>query len=91
MGWWGRFLRRRTASPSAGFEARAVFKLYSEDGRREAEVLELRDRKAYVIERDWVEGTMFKARHPGRPVGPFASVEAAEAFIVSTAWFCGRE
>jgi hypothetical protein len=24
-------------------------------------------------------------------VGPFASPEAAESFIVATAWFCGRD
>jgi hypothetical protein len=31
----------------------------------------------------------FKDRHSGKMVGPFASPEAAEKFIVATPWLCG--
>jgi hypothetical protein len=42
-----------------------------------------------LAERDWVGGA-FNDRHSGRMVGPFASPEDAEKFIVTTAWFRGR-
>jgi hypothetical protein len=73
-----------------GQEFRVAFNLYSSDGRREVEVREFRSGQTYLVERDLVEGTTFKDRHDGRMVGPFASPEVAEKFIVATAWFCGR-
>jgi hypothetical protein len=72
-----------------GQEYRSAFTLYSEDGRRAAEVLEFRNGETYLDEREWLEGTTFKNRHSGSLVGPFASPEDAEKFIVATPWFRG--
>jgi len=72
-----------------GQEYRIAFKLYSEDGKRAADVLEFRNGETYLDEQEWVEGTTFKNRHSGRLVGPFASPTDAENFIVATPWFCG--
>lgn len=74
-----------------GQEYRSAFTLYSEDGKRAAEVLEFRNGEIYLDEQEWVEGTTFKNRHSGSLVGPFASPEDAEKFIVATSWFCGEE
>jgi hypothetical protein len=90
MAWWDKLLKREAKSPLAGQEYRGVFSLYSQDGKREAEVREFRNGEIYLAEREWVEGTTFQDRHSGRLVGPFASPEDAESFIVATAWFCGR-
>ncbi len=76
-------------SPLDGQEFRSAFTLYSEDGKRAADVLEFRNGEIYIDEQEWVEGTTFKNRHSGRLVGPFASPEEAERFIVMTPWFCG--
>jgi hypothetical protein len=91
MGWWNRLFKRRTPSPLAGSEYRVAFNLHSEDGKRGVEVREFRHGPVYLVEREWVEGTTFEDRHSGRMVGPFASVEVAENFIVATPWFCGRD
>lgn len=77
-------------SPIQGQEYRSVFKLYSADAKREVEVLEFLNGETYLDEREWVEGTTFKNRHSGSLVGPFASPEDAEKFIVATRWFTGR-
>jgi len=90
MAWWSRFFKQQANSSLAGQEYRVVSTLYSEDGRRAADVCEFRNGETYLAEREWVEGTIFKNRHDGRLVGPFASPEEAEKFIVATAWFCGR-
>ena len=87
----GRLNTRKSPLPLAGSEYRIAFNLYSDDGKREVEVREFRDGKIYLVERDWVEGTSFKDRHLGRMVGPFASADEAEKFIVATSWFCGRD
>jgi hypothetical protein len=72
-----------------GQEYRSVWTLYSVDGKRAAEVLEFRNGETYLDEREWSEGTTFKNRHSGSLVGPFASPEDAEKFIVATSWFRG--
>jgi hypothetical protein len=90
MGWWSR-LFKRPKPPLLGLEYRVAFKLYSEDGKREVEVLEFDNGESYLIERDWVADSTFKDRHSGKPVGPFTSPTAAEMFIVATPWFLGRE
>ena len=77
-------------SPIQGQEYRSVFKLYSADTKREVEVLEFLNGETYLDEREWVEGTTYKNRHSGSLVGPFASPEDAEKFIVATRWFTGR-
>jgi|ERR1035441_6233863 hypothetical protein len=78
-------------SPLAGLEYQVLFALYSVDGKRAAEVRAFCNGETYISEEEWVEGTTFKNRHAGRMVGPFASPEEAEKFIVKTAWFCGRD
>ena len=72
-----------------GQEYRIAFTLYSDDGKRAADVLEFRNGETYLDEQEWVEGTTFENRHSGRLVGPFASPADAENFIVATAWFRG--
>ncbi len=76
-------------SPIQGQEYRRACTLYSEDGKRAADVLEFSNGETYLDEQEWVEGTVFKNRHSGRLVGPFASTGDAEKFIVATAWFRG--
>ena len=88
---WNQIFKRKTGSSLYGREYKVAFKLYSEDGKREAEVREFSNGETYLVEREWVEGTTFNDRHEGRMVGPFASPKHAEKFIVATAWFCGRE
>ena len=80
-----------TKSPLQGQGYRSAFKLYSEDGKRAPNVLEFRNGETYLDEQEWVEGTIFKNRHSGRLVGPFASPADAESFIVATPWFRGSE
>jgi hypothetical protein len=72
-------------------EFRIACKLYDVDAGREVEVREFRNGEVYLVERERVDGEAFVDRHSGRMVGPFASAEAAEEFIVATAWFTGRE
>ncbi len=77
--------------PLVGQFYRFAFSLSSIDGKRAAEVREFGSGETYVAESELVEGTTFKDRHSGRMVGPFASPKDAEAFIVATLWFCGRD
>ena len=72
-----------------GQEYRSAFTLYSVDGERAAEVLEFRNGEIYIDEQEWFEGATFKNRHSGSLVGPFASPEDAEKFILATSWFRG--
>lgn len=74
-----------------GLEYRSAFTLYSVDGKRAAEGLEFRNGETYLDEQEWLEGTTFKNRHSGSLVGPFASPEDAEKFIVATSWFRGNQ
>jgi hypothetical protein len=69
----------------------SVVSVYSEDGRRAADICEFGNGETYIDEKEWVEGTTFKNRHSGRLVGPFASPSDAESFIVATAWFRGGD
>ena len=78
------------ASNLAGLSYTIAFTLYSEDGRREVEVREFSNGETYVVERDMLEGQILSDRHSGRMVGPFASPEDAEVFIVATPWFQGH-
>jgi hypothetical protein len=66
------------------------FVLYSDDGQREVEVRGFDNGTTYLVERERTEGTEFQDRHSGKMVGPFASPEAAEKFIVATDWFRGH-
>ena len=85
MALWHRFFRR--ATPSNSLEYRVAFCLYSQDGKRCSEVRERRDGATYFVDRVWVEGTTFKDRGRGEEVGPYQSLEAAEAAAVSRPWF----
>ena len=91
MAWWSRLFKRFANSPLYGLEYRVAFTLYSKDGKRSANVCEFSNGEIYLDEQEWVEGTTFKNRHSGRMVGPFASADDAERFIVATAWFLGRD
>jgi len=72
-----------------GREYRSACKLYSEDGVRAVDVLEFKGGETYLDEQERAEDGAFVNRHSGRLVGPFASPDEAEAFIVATSWFCG--
>ncbi|MGN6225969.1 MAG: hypothetical protein ACTHNM_00940 [Dyella sp.] len=74
-----------------GQEYRSAFTLYSADGKRAADVVEFRNGETYLDEREWVEGTVFKNRHAGNLVGPFASPVEAREFLVATSWFRGDD
>jgi hypothetical protein len=70
---------------------RRAFTLYSPDGRRAANVLEVDTGETYVDELERADDSTFRNRHVGRLVGPFASPAEAESFIVASPWFCGRQ
>jgi hypothetical protein len=78
-------------SPLYGQGYRVAFSLYSEDGKRAADICEFTHGETYLDEKEWVERTTFRNRHDGRLVGPFASSEDAERFIIKTAWFRGSD
>jgi hypothetical protein len=88
MAWWHRLFLGNKA-PSGRPEYRVAFRLYSQDGKREIEVRERRDGRAYFVEREWVEGTTFKDRGSGEEIGPYQSPEAAEAAAIARPWFSG--
>ena len=67
-----------------------AFTLYSEDGKRDVEVREFSNGETYIVERELLDGLTFTDRHSGGMVGPFASPEDAEVFIVATPWFQGH-
>jgi hypothetical protein len=89
MEWWDRLFKRAAKSARDGSCYRTVCTLYSEDGKRAAEVREFSNGETYLVESEWIEGTTFKDRHSGKMVGPFKSPAHAERFIVSTSWFLG--
>lgn len=90
MAWWRRLLRRSGQAARDGTEFRVAFVLYSEDGKRAAEVREFSNGQTYLLETERVERTTFEARHAGRMVGPFKTPAHAERFIVATPWFKGQ-
>jgi hypothetical protein len=90
MAWWRRLFKRKSKSLLHGLKYRVAFILYSQDGKRGAEVREFSNGETYLVEKEWVEETTFKDRHSGGMVGPFASPADAERFIVATDWFLGR-
>ena len=92
MAWLKRLFRREPEKKSLeGQMYQVTSTLYSADGKRSAQILKFGNGETYLIESDWVEGTAFKERHGGRPVGPFASPTDAERFIVATPWFNGTD
>jgi len=78
-------------SPLYGQSYHIRFSVFSEDGKRAADICAFANGETYLDEKEWVEGTTFRNRHAGRLVGPFASPEDAEHFIVKTAWFRGGD
>lgn len=90
MAWWKRLLGRTRQKSLDGAMYRVTSTLYSSDGKRAAEIREFDNGETYLLESDWVEETAFQERHGGSLVGPFASPEHAERFIVATPWFNGH-
>jgi hypothetical protein len=66
---------------------RVAFQLYSKDGARAVDVMELAGGEVYLNEQERRETGGYENRHGGSLVGPFTSAEAAETFIVGTTWF----
>lgn len=88
MAWWKRLFKRKAALD--GIDYRTVFVLYSEDGKRAAEIREFSNGQTYLLETERAEGTTFEERHAGQMVGPFKTPAHAERFIVATSWFTGQ-
>lgn len=78
------------SSPLHNQPYRSIATLYSVDGKRAVEMLEFSESGTYLDEREQVAAEVFENRHGGNLVGPFASPEQAEEFIVATAWFRGE-
>ena len=90
MKWWDRLFRQNAKASLVGRQFQARHLLYSEDGKRKAEVREFDNGETYLLESEWVEGNVFEDRHSGQMVGPFTSPSDAERFIVATPWFTGQ-
>ena len=60
MEWWDRLFKRAAKSARDGSCYRTVCTLYSEDGKRAAEVREFSNGETYLVESEWIEGTTFK-------------------------------
>lgn len=91
VAWWTRLFRKGAEPSLEGQEFKVAVRLYSEDGNREVEVCKFQDGRAYLVERELDASGAFVDRHSGSMVGPFKSPNAAEKFIVKTAWFEGRD
>lgn len=89
MKWLRRMFGRATNKSLDGTMYRVTSTLYSGDGKRSAQIREFSNGEIYLLESEWVKGTTFQDRHAGKLVGPFASPELAERFIVATSWFNG--
>ena len=87
MAWWHRFFRPKSGPLSEDLGYRVAFSLYNRNGTRCAEVRERRDGTAYFVDREHVEGTTFRDVGAGEEIGPYHSIEAAEAAAVSRPWF----
>ena len=90
MVWWKRLLGKEAKSPIAEMLYRSERTLYSLDGKRAADIMEFANGKIYIRESELAEGADFQDRHSGNVVGPFASPDDAERFIVATSWFKGE-
>lgn len=90
MTFWKRLLRKSSSPSLQGMRFQSNFTLYSSDGMRAAEVITFANGETYLRESELTEGQTFTGRHGGNLVGPFASPEAAERFIVATTWFNGE-
>ncbi|WEK42420.1 MAG: hypothetical protein P0Y64_13605 [Candidatus Sphingomonas colombiensis] len=90
MAWWNRLFKRTGHKSLDGAMYRVTSTLYSSDGKRAAEIREFDRGETCLLESDWIEDTVFKERHGGSLVGPFASPTHAERFIVATSWFNGE-
>lgn len=91
MKWLKRLFGLTARGSIDGMMYQVTSTLYSNDGKRSAELRKFDNGETYILEGEWVEGTRFKDRHEGRLVGPFASPKHAERFIVATSWFDGSE
>lgn len=91
MAWLERLFGRGPQKSLKGQMYKVTSTLYSRDGKRSAQILIFDNGETYLLESNWVEGTVFKERHGGSPVGPFASPTDAERFIVATPWFNGTD
>jgi hypothetical protein len=88
MAWWHRWLT--SIFPRAS-DYQVLFSLYTVDAKRGAEVRLQRDGIIYYAEMEWVKDTIFKVRQGGRPIGPFATAEEAEAAATNSPWFLGKD
>lgn len=88
---WLDFLFGKKSGPAEGDAYQVTNLLYSEDAGRCVEVRKFATGMTYVVERERSDDGAYVDRHRGAMVGPFASSEEAERFIVATPWFTGEE
>jgi hypothetical protein len=91
LNWFERLFGRSSKTSINGMMYEVTFTIYSNDGKRSAEIRRFDNGETYLAEGEWIKGTTFKHRRGGRLVGPFASPALAERFIVATPWFNGEE
>ncbi|WP_292939005.1 MULTISPECIES: hypothetical protein [unclassified Novosphingobium] len=89
MAWLKRFYRFLAKPSLNGRNYQICCTLFSNDGKRAAEIREFDTGGTYILESEWTEGGVFKARFSGRLVGPFPNPVDAEHFIIGTDWFNG--
>jgi hypothetical protein len=90
MDWWKKRFGGTSDKPLDGAKYQVVETLYSQDGKRSAEIRNFENGQVYLLESEWIDGAGFIERHEGRMVGPFRSPKHAEQFIVTTEWFRGE-
>ena len=91
MAWWHRFFAAKAGDPPLDTDYQVAFRLYNRDATRGAEVRVLRDGRAYFIEQEHVEGTIFKYREGCEAMGPYDTPEEAELAAIRRPWFNGTE